>query len=57
MVLAPPADRLTTLTASLYNHGVTATTRGGRVRLSAHATTTDETFAMLRAAFLGVRSA
>ncbi len=57
VVLDPPADRLTTLTASLYNHGVTATTRGGRVRLSAHVTTTDETFAMLRAAFISHRAA
>ncbi|MCY7324673.1 MAG: aminotransferase, partial [Microbacteriaceae bacterium] len=54
--LDPPADRLTTLTASLYNHGVTATTRAGRVRLSAHVTTSAETFAMLRAAFLSLRS-
>lgn len=56
LVLDPPADRLTTLTASLYNHGVTATTRAGRVRLSAHVTTSAETFAMLRAAFLSLRS-
>lgn len=53
VVLDPPADRLTNLTASLYNHGVTSTTRQGRVRLSAHATTGEETFAMLRAAFAG----
>lgn len=52
VVLEPAADQLTTLTASLYNHGVTVTTRDGRVRLSAHVSTGDETLSMLRAAFL-----
>jgi len=31
VVLAPPAEQLTVLTASLHNHGVTATVRGGTV--------------------------
>jgi selenocysteine lyase/cysteine desulfurase len=57
VVIEPPADQLTVLTASLYNHGVTTTTRGGQVRLSAHATTNDETFDMVRASFLGYASA
>ncbi|WP_349901780.1 aminotransferase class V-fold PLP-dependent enzyme [Parafrigoribacterium humi] len=57
VVLEPPADQLTVLTASLYNRGVTATTRQGRVRLSAHATTTDETLDMLRASLLSYSSA
>jgi selenocysteine lyase/cysteine desulfurase len=57
VVVEPPADQLTVLTASLYNHGVTTTTRGGQVRLSPHATTDEETFEMLRASFLGYASA
>ncbi|MEO7123377.1 MAG: aminotransferase class V-fold PLP-dependent enzyme [Lacisediminihabitans sp.] len=57
VVLQPPADQLTVLTASLHNHGVTVTTRQGCVRLSAHATTTDETLSMLRASFVSYASA
>ena len=49
MVIEPAADQLTVLTASLFNHGVTTTTRGGTVRLSAHVSTDEETFDMLRA--------
>jgi selenocysteine lyase/cysteine desulfurase len=51
VVLEPPADRLTALSASLFNHGVTATTRAGGVRLSAHVSFGDETLEMLRGAF------
>jgi len=50
VVLEPPVDHLTMLSAALFNHGVTATTRGGRVRLSAHVSTNDESIEMLRAA-------
>ncbi len=57
VVLEPSADQLTVLTASLHNHGVTVTTRQGRVRLSSHATTTDETLDMLRSSFLSYASA
>jgi len=49
VVLQPDPDMLTTFTASLHNHGVTATTRQGSVRLSPHVTTDEESFAMLRA--------
>lgn len=56
VVLQPPADQLTRLTASLHNHGVTVTTRQGCVRLSAHASTTDETLDMLRASFVSYLS-
>lgn len=49
VVVEPPVEQLTMLTASLHNHGVTATTRGGAVRLSPHVTTEEESFAMLRA--------
>jgi selenocysteine lyase/cysteine desulfurase len=57
VVLEPAADQLTVLTASLFNHGVTTTTREGRVRLSPHVSTDDETFEMLRASFVSFASA
>lgn len=57
VVVEPRPDRLTILTASLHNHGVTATTRQNSVRLSPHATTDDETFAMLRASFMSFATA
>jgi selenocysteine lyase/cysteine desulfurase len=56
VVLEPPRHRLTVLTASLFNHGVTVTTRGGCVRLSVHAVTDGETVEMLRAAFTSYAS-
>jgi len=57
VVIEPPADQLTVMTASLFNHGVTTTTREGRVRLSPHVSTNEETFDMLRASFLSFASA
>jgi selenocysteine lyase/cysteine desulfurase len=57
VVVEPDADQLTVLAASLHNHGITATRRQGAIRLSAHASTTDETIAMLRAAFVSFASA
>ncbi len=57
VVLEPPADQVTLLTASLHNHGVTATTRLGTVRLSLHSATSDETLEMLRAAFVSYGTA
>ncbi len=57
VVLEPPAGQVTFLTASLHNHGVTATTRQGRVRLSVHAATSAETLDMLRAAFVSYGTA
>lgn len=57
VVLEPAADQLTTLTASLFNHGVTVTTRQGAVRISPHVSTDDETFDMLRASFTSYASA
>jgi selenocysteine lyase/cysteine desulfurase len=57
VVLEPDPEALTRLTASLHNHGVTTRTRGGGVRLSAHAGTTEETLAMLRAALTSYASA
>lgn len=57
VVVRPPAERLTILTAALHNHGITATTRAGAVRLSPHATTDEETFGMLRAALISFMTA
>jgi len=57
VVLEPAADQLTVLGASLHNHGVTVTARQGKVRLSAHASTDDETLSMLRAAFVSFGTA
>lgn len=57
VALEPPEEQVTLLTASLHNHGVTATTRLGRIRLSVHAATSDETFDMLRAAFVSYGTA
>ena len=56
-MLRPPAEQLTVLAASLFNHGVTVTVREQSVRLSAHVTTDDETFDMLRASFTSFASA
>jgi hypothetical protein len=41
----------------MFNHGITATVRGGRVRFSAHVSTGDDTFEVLRDAFVSFRSA
>ena len=57
VVFDVPADQLTVLTASLHNHGVTATARAGSVRFSPHVTTSEETFAMLRASLISFASA
>jgi selenocysteine lyase/cysteine desulfurase len=52
VVVQPEPDQLTVLAASLHNHGVTATSRAGHVRLSPHVSTDDETLDLLRSAFL-----
>ena len=57
VVLEPEPGQLTVLAAALHNHGVTATVRNSTVRLSPHATTDDETLAMLRASFLSFSTA
>jgi selenocysteine lyase/cysteine desulfurase len=57
VVIEPSVDQLTVMTASLFNHGVTTTTREGRIRLSPHVSTTEETFDMLRASFVSFASA
>ncbi|GAB3580114.1 hypothetical protein GCM10027406_19270 [Leifsonia lichenia] len=57
VVLEPLPEQLTALSASLFNHGITASIRATNVRISVHAGTTDETFDMLRAAFTSYASA
>jgi len=57
VVLQPPPERLTLLSAALYNHGITATTRAGTVRLSVHVSLGEETLGMLRAAFTSYATA
>ncbi len=57
VVVRPAAAHLTLLTASLHNHGVSATVRDGAVRFSAHAGTSDETLDMVRASFVSFASA
>ena len=50
VVLKPHPEFVSALAAALHNHGVSATVRGGAVRLGAHVSTDDETVEMLRAA-------
>ena len=57
VVVEPLPERLTALTAALFNHGVSVTIRGGRVRLSPHAGTTEETIGMLRSALTAYATA
>ncbi len=57
VVLEPAPDQLTVLAASLHNHGVSATIREGRVRLSVHVTTDEETFSVLKGAFVSFGTA
>lgn len=52
VVLDPGADRITSLSAALHNHGVSVTVRDDRVRLSAHVSTSDETLDTLRQALV-----
>ncbi|CAN5128045.1 hypothetical protein BH11ACT3_BH11ACT3_10950 [soil metagenome] len=57
VVIEPEPEQLTVLAASLHNHGISATVRAGHVRLSPHASTEEETFAMLKAAFTSFATA
>ncbi len=51
VTLAPHPDSVSGLAASLHNHGVSVTVRDGRIRLSAHVSTSEETLDLLRASF------
>ncbi|MGK9146519.1 aminotransferase class V-fold PLP-dependent enzyme [Plantibacter flavus] len=57
VVLEPDGALLNTLSASLANHGVTVTTRGGAVRLSVHAGTSRETLDQLRGGLVSFATA
>jgi selenocysteine lyase/cysteine desulfurase len=57
VVLEPEPEHVTVLSASLHNHGVTATTRLGTVRLSVHAVLSEDTVEMLRGAFVSFNTA
>lgn len=57
VVLEPEPEHVTVLSASLHNHGVTATTRLGSVRLSVHAVLPEDTVEMLRGAFVSFNTA
>jgi selenocysteine lyase/cysteine desulfurase len=57
VVLEPDPDQLTVLTASLFNHGVSATSRGGQVRVSPHVSTHEESYDMLRGSFVSFATA
>ncbi|HSP75923.1 MAG TPA: aminotransferase, partial [Cryobacterium sp.] len=57
LVLEPPSTQLTLLSIALHNHGVTATTRDGTVRLGTHAALSPDTVDMLRGAFTSYATA
>ena len=57
VVVEPDADQFGVLAAALHNHGISATSREGRVRLSAHVSTGEDTLALLRTALLTFRAA
>ena len=57
VIVEPAPFQLNYLAASLHNHGVSATVRDGRVRFAPHATTDDETFAMVRASLISYGTA
>ena len=57
IVLEPPSEQLTLLTAALHNHGITATTRNGTVRLCVHAALSADTLDMVQAAFTSYSTA
>ena len=56
VIVEPEPDQLTILTASLFNHGVTASSRNGHVRFSPHAFADEDTFDMLRGSFVSFAS-
>jgi len=57
VVVEPEPDQFGVLAAALHNHGISATSREGRVRLSAHVSTGEDTLALLRTALLTFRAA
>lgn len=57
VILEPLPERRATLSAAFHNHGITATERSGRIRLSAHAGTRADTMTVLREALTEYRGA
>jgi selenocysteine lyase/cysteine desulfurase len=57
VVLEPEPQHLTALTASLLNHGVSATVRSTSVRLSTHVSNGDDSFGLLREALMSYGTA
>lgn len=57
VVLQPEREELTVLAASLFNHGVSVTTRETTVRLSVHAATDAETLDLVRQSFVSFATA
>jgi selenocysteine lyase/cysteine desulfurase len=57
VVLEPEPQHLTALTASLLNHGVSATVRSTSVRLSTHVSNGEDSFGLLREALMSYGSA
>nr|WP_208393232.1 aminotransferase class V-fold PLP-dependent enzyme [Frigoribacterium faeni] len=57
VVIEPDPAHLTTLAASLLNHGVSATMRSTGVRLSTHVSNGEDSFELLREAFTSYGSA
>ena len=57
VVLAPPRELLTLLSASLHNNGVTVTVQRGTVRLGVHAQLLGETVDMVRSALTSYSTA
>jgi len=57
VVLSPPREMLTLLSASLHNHGVSVTVQGGTVRLGVHAQLLGDTVDMVRGAFTSYATA
>ena len=56
-MLEPPAEQVTLLSASLHNHGVTATTRQGQRAAERARGASGETLEMLRGAFVSYGTA
>lgn len=57
VVLDAGEDHATALTAAMFNHGITVTSRGKTERISVHTSTNDESLSLLRSAFISFRSA
>jgi selenocysteine lyase/cysteine desulfurase len=57
VVLDPLDEQVSLVVAALHNHGVTATVRRNKIRLSVHAGTSEETLGMLRDSFVSFQTA